>query len=712
MDNKISRLALSFCVWPVALMACGGHALAQQYAEPEGLEIVVTAQKRSETLRETPIAITVIPGDVIEERGLNSFDDIAKLSPSFRVETGENANDTRIVMRGISASAVELAQPPSVGVYVDGVYQSGRAGLNVDLLDVAQIEVLRGPQGTIFGRNTAAGALNITTRRPPEEFEARINGEVGNFNYWRAGGAIGGPVIGDSVFGRIAAYGTERDGFVDNTFNSSTLGGSEGYGIRGALLYDGGGAFTAALSADFTNDFVTSNPRVANFRQRSVSFNSPHDDDRDVAGVALTLTYDFGGAELTAISGYRTWDDLRRDDLDASPLPQSFSTNDVSSEALSQELRLASAGGGSFDWLVGLYASDETIESRTDLTLSLPALPPAFPPSFVAYSGVSNLELQDRSSAVFGNVSYRFGERYKVTLGGRYTEDEREVRDDQTGFIPSLLGSPFGPVSNSASTDYGVFTGTASVSANLTPRQTVYASIAQGYRAGGANVAALAPQRTFDPEESINYEIGLKSALLDNRMTFAVAAFAIEYTGLQVFLSDPTTFANYTANSQEARSFGVEAEVTLRVTESLTLSGGFGVNETEYTDFRNCDLTPITDCSGNALQNAPDTTASLRLDYEQPFGGVLLFTGADISHTGKTFLSPTNSQASRREPYALLNAELGLRGVDRNWSLSLWGRNIFDQEYVTGYLEASPFSADTYVLGTPRTFGARAARTF
>ncbi len=697
-----SRAALiAACASPLAALSLGGPALAQDpgAAPADGLEIVVTAQKRSETLRETPIAITVVSGEAVEARGLTALDDIAALSPSFRIETGENANDTRITLRGISANAVELAQAPSVGIYVDGVYQSGRQGLNVDLLDVGQIEILRGPQGVIFGRNTAAGALNITTRRPPQDFEARVSSEIGEDEYWRVAGGVGGPLIENALFARAAAYATERDGYVRNTINGRLLGGGEGHGVRGSLLYDQGGAFTANLTADYAYDFTLSNPKVPDYRARRVAFNNPHDDEREVYGAALTLTYDFGSVALTSITANRTWSDLRRDDSDASPVSLIFSTNDVTSETLSQEIRLADTGDGAFHWLIGAYLSDETIDSRTDLTL-------------LGDSGVSVQKLDDKSYALFGQASYAFNPRVKLTLGGRQTKDERDVSDNQTGFVPGLIGSPTGPVLNEVQTDYNVFTGRVALNVALTPDHMAYAVVSQGYRAGGVNVAVAAPTDSYAPEESLNYELGLKSSLFARRLQTSLAAFYIDYQDLQVFLTDPLTNANYTANSDEARTYGLEIEVTAELTDQLLLTAALGWTEAEYVRFANCDLTPVTDCSGNAIQNAPDLTAALRVDYERPLGALLLFAGADVNYTGETYLAATNRPESLRGAYTLANGELGLRGQARTWSIAAWGRNIFDEAYISGYLEASPLAADSYTLGQPQSFGLRATRTF
>ena len=695
------RLQLLASAAAVGLLA-PASVLAQDDPEPAVLaEVVVTAQKREEQVQDVPIAITVLPGELLDQRGLTGLDDISRLTPSLRIESGENPNDTRIVMRGIAAGSVELTSAPTVGVYVDGVYMSGRQGLNVDLLDVGQIEVLRGPQGTLYGRNTAAGALNITTRRPTASPTARFGTELGNYDAYKLSAALGGP-LAPGLNGRIALTTSSREGYVENT-EGSPLGGFELRAARLALAYDNG-PFSADLTVDALEDEIGSNPNVGNWRDRRVSLNDRNEVLRDVAGGALRLGYDFGSVSLTSITGYRYWRDERYDDLDDGPTSDSLSLNDVSSRSLSQELRLASVGDARLDWLVGLYGVSEEIDSYSDLTLTLgPA----------QFRGFARTVFEDESYAVFGQATYDLTETLKLTVGGRYTEDTREQTQTQTGFIPGLIGSATGqPVESASETDYGLFTGRLAVSYEPTPEHTVYGSISQGYRAGGSNVSAAAPQAAYDPEESLNYEVGYKGRLWDDRLQVSAAAYFIDYQKLQVFLTDPVTLVSYTSNSEAAESYGFEFEAAAVLAPGLTAVGSLGWTRARYTDFELCDASPVASCTGNEMQYAPDWTGAARVDYRRPIaGGHEIFAGLDVNYTGEMYFTPTNAADSLREALWLTNGEVGVAFSDGT-RVALWGRNLTNEQYFTAYTEPGLSPVSTYALGLPRTWGVRLSKSF
>jgi iron complex outermembrane receptor protein len=676
-------------------------------------EVVVTARKREEGLQEVPMAVTAIGELTVEDLRLNSVDDLYGYVPGLYFTTvggaGPTADFTYLQIRGVGFNG---GLEPAVGVFVDGMYMP-QIGYDLSFLDVERIEVLRGPQGTLFGRNTQAGALNIVTQQPTENMEGKAEFEVAEFGTARARASFGG-ALSDTFFANVNAQYYKTDGFVDNLTTGQEVGSSEQVTGRVNFRWEPSEDFSATLIADASSkDFIDAGTSV--LLDGSENYHAYADQDtedtNETGGIQLNIDWDLNDQLVfNSLTGYRTAESDVSFDPDSNVSDQTVLTLSpvtmtttvpsmpisVAPEAIdvfgvfhrtrleqdffSQEFRLSS-GIDAIDWLVGAYYFDQSMTQSRQFDIG-PGIP--FVPLYIREAFT-----EDRDGyAAFGQLSYRPFERWEFTAGARYSDEQ--VKKDGERVLNILDASIFAfRVPGEASDDNVSLMGSASYAAS--DNANVYFTVSEGWKAGGIN---RFPSRgnavlPYDSEESTNYELGLKSQWADGRIIANIAAYFIEIQGQQVLtvVPDPggATPVTIIDNAADSESYGAEVEFSALLTEGLKFDLAYSLNKTEFKDYflNNGAGVPTVDKSGDPFDFVPETIASAALTYTVPqlVGDLDLDTALNWRYIdGYTlpdgsYSAPLGSQLSVPS-YDRLDFRIGLRNAD--WRVSVYVDNVLD----------------------------------
>ena len=693
-------------------------------------ELIVTAEKREASVQDVPIAITAVSGDYLDDFAIDDIMDIYVQTPgmSFSRAGGE----AQIYIRGIGTDAFGVTVDPSVALHMDGVYL-GRPQMGLQqFLDIERVEILKGPQGTLYGRNATGGAVNIISRMPTDEFSGYVSAGYGNFDRREVKGAISGP-IGGNFKGRLAARYLKDDGFTYDIEpgGSEEIDDQDMFAVRGILQYDNDSNFDITVIGDYT-DFKSGNRTSIPLDDLSMAvvlgaaldtdFDETRNDlntffDWDTGGINVTMNYDFGGVTLTSVTGYREYESDFFFNTDGTEIEVTRSYFQYKSEQVSEELRLQSNGDGPFQWLIGGYYLHEDKEGVLGLGRQTH---PDGPRSFI----IPNDDTTD-AWAVFGQASYDFTEQLTATLGLRYSDEEKE---DFTS-----VGAIFGDITGLASTMPVTVFFTRSEEASwddLSPRfaleyrpnddTMIYGSVTKGFKSGGWNAFDGSP--SFDQEEVWSYEVGFKSDLTD-RLRLNGTGFYYDYSDLQVSaFKDGLTV---TTNAAEATVWGVEFDLTATPIDELTLTANVGYLNAEYDEFISTfgDITGV-DLSGNTLVNAPEWKASFAANYAIPLnnsGRIDLTT--QISYQSRVYHTQHNENLISQGAFALLNARAAYVSPDERWEISLWGKNLGDEQYFQNTVRFTSLSqgnpADVNNIGaglgypaSGRSFGVEATFNF
>ncbi len=712
--------------------AAGGSA--QAAAEQDTGEIIVTARRRQESLQDTPVAITAIAADSLEARATVNIGDLQGLAPNLLI-TNQNsgAAAANVSIRGLTFADVEKSFDPTVAVVVDSVVVGTSTGQFFDFFDIEQIEVLRGPQGTLFGRNTVGGVINIRRTRPTLEWGGRFEASYGSFNSLIGRAVVNVPIVED-VFGVKAFYfHSETDGWYRNgiTGNRAGFSNNENYGAAFRLRT---GAFEANLTieqqqqefepvvANLTNStevfcaFVPAEQCNRNNRGDLYTVFSDPDTISIYKSPAVTLEMelDLGGVTLTSVTGYRKSEEFQTQDFDGTTADLYFAQRTQDYRQFSQEFRAAGQISSNFDYVVGVYYFKSSYDFRQDTEV------------FGAPAPVQITRGTSESMAAFGDFNWEFIDRFRLFFGGRLTRDEKS-NDNNVG------GDQFPVVSAS----FTRFTPRIGVDFRPNDQLLLYTSWSRGYRSGGFSgrgQTLFSSTTPYGPETVDSFEAGLRSQWLDNRVTFNLTAFYAKYNDLQQNTTipvPPPSVGNETivTNVGSATIRGIEAELTVRPTRELTFTGSLGLLDSSFSGFitQAPDAAGTTlllfDYSANDLIYNPDVSASITADYRVPTSfGQLRFNASyryiapydqQIS-LGPTTVDPNgvivvngNDPRVRTDPQSLLDASITAQfdlGSSRA-RLTLWGRNILDDRGPThGFTVAGLFSFG--MAREPQSFGA------
>ena len=690
---------------------------------PVAGDVVVTARRREESLLNVPIAVTAFTGAQLEAAGALDVTDLSNVTPNVTLEVSRGTNNTLTAfIRGVGQQDPVAGFEAGVGLYLDDVYLNRPQAAVLDIYDVERIEVLRGPQGTLYGRNTIGGAVKYVTRRLGDTPTVRLRGSYGSYD--QADGVISvSTPIGDTGLRVGAAFARlSRGGFGTNLTTGQDNYNKDIYAGRGTIEFAPVDSVFLRLSGDYTND--NSNPRGGHrlIPDLAAPFQFPVlRDVFDSRGGLVTPKQSveaYGGSLLAelhpaewltfrSITGYRKDDSATPIDFDALPAVDVDVPAFYNNEQFSQEAQLLIDSGG-FNGLVGLYYLDA--KARTVFDVRLP-------------NGVTALtfgNVDTNTVAVFGDLTYDLTPMFSVSVGGRYTWDDRRSTILRQTFLAG--GSPFfgGTGTLFATTsdftgtaDFSKFTPRASISFKPSPDHTLYVSYSKGFKGGGfdprgqstacrtATGGACSAQQvydflSFDPETVDSYEAGYKAALFDRRVTLALAGFHADYRDVQVpgsqgvTLNGMQTFIGITTNAGRARINGVEAEVTATAArdlaasgDRLTLAATAGYIDAKYTRF--IDARGINVADRRAFQNTPDFTGSATLGYSVPVGSGSVDASVTYSYRSRTQQFEIRTPGLDQPGYGLLDANL-VWAIDDHFSIGVHGKNLLDKQYVvSGY---------------------------
>ncbi len=736
----------------LALMAAAAPAWAQTtpdvapVAEPEPQasqdgphvgEIVVTARKREERLQDVPIAITAYGGDEIRSAQIADLSEFAGKTPSFTFQT-QSSLEQEAFIRGVGTVRLNSATAdPSIGLFLNEVYIGRRGSATPPIFDLERVEVLRGPQGTIFGKNVVGGAISLVTAAPSFTYGGGASVSVGTRGTIQSEAYATGEVAKD-VAVRASFYQNRHDGFSRNIVNGQKLDDLESYGVRLSVLArpaegvtltvigdaskdDGGGQARHAVDdptragiGPITTGQISKDPRTTETPYFQYNRRKTH-------GLSARLDYDAGFGTFTYLAAIRKGDSGQRYSQAGAGSPPSF-TDSVLTQwekytGITQEARLASDGNGPFRWLVGLYYLREDTERSSNNTARsfLPGGPGSTRDSLDG-SNVFDQHGIAQNYAAFGEVSYKPASTLTLSVGARYTIDNKQMEASARILSLGLPGDTLSPAP--LRSPYAI--DVEKTWREFTPRFAIewkpardvlfYASAARGFKGGGWQSATpdlATALRPFNPETAWNYEIGVKSEFFDRRVRLNLAAFRLDFKDLQVEQLDDVLLTTVVANAANAKIQGLEGELTLAVFEGLTLSGSGSLIDAKYLDY--LDVGRNLDFTGHKLPRTSDYQYSIGADYQRPVSDDLTFKAhVDFTYQDKFFYGPDNTNA---EPgYGLLNGRISLGQANDRWAVSLWAKNLTDKLYRTSVI---PFLGDESSLyGAPRTYGVRLSGKF
>jgi iron complex outermembrane receptor protein len=726
------RAAATAGVSLLALLA--GPAAGQQSAAIE--EIVVTALKRDQTLQEVPVSVTAFTAKTIEQSGITRPIDFINATPNLTAVEANNAGDLRITIRG-DAQALNTDAP--VAVVIDGVVLTGATGLNKDLLDVQQIEVLKGPQGYLYGRNAISGAINITTRAPTDEFTGSAKFGYGNGSTATAALTASGPVVKDKLAVSIAGTFRDSNGFYENVtlkrnvdpYNEKSGRFRADWTPTEALRVQGSvfiarikGAATNYLSQSLFVPLQTSSPILsADFADAPFVSNIQNFNDKKDDLVSLRIDYTQAWGTITSISSYERQNNIfASDGYPYSPGPgDGTQWNQRHHRAYTTELRFTSPSDQALRYIFGGWYAD--IE-QSPFLLAAVGEDNGFvrrdrPPIFTGANrttGFSADNIKGDAWALFANVDYDIGDALTLTIAGRYDREKKKATDVAFG-RSAVTGAAFSTTAGRVrQATYDKFQPKASLSYKVNDDATLYATYAVGFKAGGFNAVQAftttggrAPN-DYPAEKAENFEIGAKTEWFDNRLTANVALFRTEKNNSQLFQFIPQGFLNAVTVIDKIRVTGGELELVARPVEPLTIRAGIGYTDAEIRLLRSRPREV-----GNAAPYVPNWKTSLDATYEIPVAeGLSLAINGRWDHIGRIFFDTAQSAPARRSALDLFSARVSLDA--ENWSVALWGKNLTDKRYNSDVIvifsgDPLPFTQAVF-KAPPRTYGAEVTVRF
>ena len=659
-------------------------------------------------IQSSPVAITALSARTLDQLGARNIEGLAGFVPTLTIS--QHTGLAQITIRGIGSNAVFAGSDPSTTIHLDGIYLARPAMAFADFLDVERVEVLRGPQGTLYGRNSVGGTINIVTRQPTNTRETRARITAGSFDAVRADGAVSGPVIRDKVLASAAVLRSSRDGFVrDLDHRDHALGGEDTWAGRGQVRVIFGPRSELLVSADSGRfaglPLYWSKPIVV---KPGFTFDSPaslwevRNDDLASArkiekGASARLTIPVSGTiTLNSLTGWRASDYRFFVDADATELAISALRVSDLQHQVSQEVTLVHRGT-SLTWIGGTFFFDEDDDGQIEVTL----YGPATQTRPFAMAGT-------RASALFGEATYRVWRGVSLTGGLRYTHERKQI--SSTGGV-YRRGTPIlaVPASFYAFDDRGTFHAwTPRVSLQMQASQDtfLYVSATRGFKSGGFNPTSNAPGRGFAPEFAWSYEVGVKQTTAQGRVQVNTAAFVTDYRDLQVqaFLRPGVTDIS---NAASATIRGVEVEAAASVWRRLQLAGHIAWLDATYDRYVAVGLGGVTrDAAGHRLNNAPPWSGSGSAMYELAAGAAgTVFIRGDVSWQSRVFFTPFNDAIDTQEAYGLVHLRAGFEPPSRRWELAVYMRNVGAREYITGTATNVTLPAFNGRPGEPRHWG-------
>ena len=684
---KTRLLRLSLAALTVGCMMVAANVTAQENVLEE---IIVTAEKREASIQDTALAITAVSGDLLENGGLDEIEDLSLDVPSLVFSRA--GGEAQLYIRGVGTNLFGIGQDSSVAVHQDGVYQ-GRAQMGLtQFLDVERVEVLRGPQGTLYGRNATAGVINIIHRAPGDEPEGYVNLKLGNFNRYDGEAAYGGPIGENAGFRLAVRYGSDG-GFTEDLDprGGDEVDGGETMAARATLTFAVSDTINAKIIGDYTDfdgDNRTIRPRGDLHRSAAEGAQALPDFDQTrnevdsfqkwtISGITAEVTADLGGGlSLTSITGYRQFEDSFRFNTDGTEIFVTQTHFERDTDQFSEEIRLA-CDCEAYEWIAGLYYFTEDKEEA----LGLPA---------INFGGAFNIFATNKTDAWagFGELTWHFSDRLDGIVGVRYSNEEKEdwnLRGLTGGNFDGLFGASdprafsFAFPPRNTTDDWNAFTPKLGLKYDYSDDIMLYGTLTRGFKSGGTN--SLSGDPAFDPEYLWSLEVGSKSTLADGRAIANASAFYYDYTDLQV-----STFTEGTVrvtNAAEATVVGLELDVSTVLSDQFTWDTSAMLLNAEYDQFVTRfggGAGTVLDVEGNKLINAPEVSLTSTLSYSTDVGPGTFTALAQIAYRSEVFHSQFNEAEVGQDSVTLANVRAGitfLNGVE----VSFVVRNLLDEEY-------------------------------
>lgn len=710
--REISGSGFAMCV-AFALMSGTAHAQAadnetavgqdsanQEEASDRRLGVVmVTARKRAEgeILQQTPISATALDSELLVDTGFEDLVDIGKFAPNVSLQPSSQRGVQNFSIRGMGVSGSTPSDEPAVGILQDGVYWGTNYGAIGDMFDVESIEILRGPQGTLFGRNVTGGAVLVRSARPTAEPSLELTAGAGNGGFGEASAVVNGPIAGDTLTGRLAVQYRSLDGYYTEASTDSDYGESDALLIRPSLRFEPTDTFDVTFISEWYSDegdptvsrgvYPNTVPGVDTTLPEMEGFVSSDDywttsldqlggTEIDIYFGVVEANWDIFGGTLTSITGYRDVDIDVATDYDGSTTQGFEQGIDQNQDQFSTELRFAQELSDFIGYTVGVYYFDQSMDFRETRNLANNSIQLA-----------TRALLDNSSFAVFSEVDLNWTDKLTTTLGVRYTEEEKDVRGAPFGTCTlDFVTCPLGPESSVSDDNVSPKLG---VSYQFTPDQLGFASVTKGFRSGGFSLRGTPIIEPYQAEEVTAYEVGYKGDLLDRRLRLNVSAFYNEYSDLQrtvLGVSETQGVIQSVFNAADATVSGAELEVTYLLSNEFTLDFVYGYTDAGYDRFDG-----VEDPGERSFVRVPENTASLALSYNK-----VLASGADIngrisaSYTGSYYYDDPN--LLEQDAYTLIDANLAFTAPSGAWTAALYGRNLTNEEY-------SPWGSSLGALG-------------
>jgi iron complex outermembrane receptor protein len=698
-------------------------------AEDGTKDIVVTALRGNTTLQRTPAAVTALSGQELASRGIATVEDLSAVVPG--VSFGKNIGQVHIAIRGIGADAVVAGQDPRVAFYQDGVYIARPDAQVAGMFDVGSVQVLKGPQGTLYGRNATGGAIVVTSAAPTDQMEGYIRLGYGNYNAATIDLAAGGPAS-STLSARFAIHYARRDGYGKNVITGTDIDDRDELGARVSLLWKPVEGLEFLTIADYSREDDRANGLhyfgparagtvplglalggVALLNSRDIASDVDPKVDITTYGIAEHITYDAGWAKFKSITSYRHLDSVNMTDVDGTSLPIAFNILSDRASQFSEELTV-DGKAGRLSWLVGgqyFYEDLGPAGAQIPISTAVSGGPLSLRDAFYSQGFQKTYGI-----AAYGQLGYEVLDGLKITVGGRYSTEKKKLHDTfQLDFSrPFMEGGPIIPTAGfprHLENRFSRFTPTATIEYQATKDVFLYATYSQGFKSGGYTFGVLPPAGVapaYKPEKITSYEGGIKSTLIGGAVTANLIGFHYDYTDLQVTQVRGTT--SVTENAATAKVNGFEAELAIRPFHGFTIGGNFAYVDAKYDKFTSIDPINIAgglkNLSGNRLPQAPKESFALYAQSQWKFGDYDLTVRGDYNYTGYQYFTPFENPLVAQKAYDIGSASIRLENRS-GWSIEAYIHNIGDtkaiaQSYVSSTLFRIP------VLGTlvpPRTFG-------
>lgn len=712
----------------LAMALPAASAMAEQDAaertSPTALnEVTVTARKREETLQEVPVAVTAFTAEALDRLNVEDLGDLGAFTPNLTIYAARGSSSTvTAYIRGVGQSDPLWGVDPGVGIYLDDVYIARPQGALLDVFDVERIEVLRGPQGTLYGKNTIGGAIKYVSSPLEEDFYGRVSLTAGEHSQMDVKASLNAPV-GDGWVARVAAASLSRDGYGRNRITNQEISDKEILAARATLGYVGNPDFYMRLTADWMDDqsgvrgaqMLAPNPFVPGALplddRYDVRNGMPNINDTSMSGASLTLGWNLGEAwTLKSVTAWRESDTETNIDFDTLPATIADVKAFYSDEQTSQEFQFNYDNAGDFRGVFGLYWFDGEAGGQV--------LNNFFGLSFGDTQGTVYTE----SIAFYGEGTYDINDRLSVTAGARYTDEKKTADVFNIGYTDATFTTPNGLVAADFrdSVSFENFSPKLSVDYQFSDNVLGYFLYTKGFKSGGFNIRAQATavprsRLPFDDETVTSYEVGLKNAFLDNRVFLNLAYFHNDYEDIQLSVftvipgSDPPTFFGDFANAGKGTVKGVEAEYAVQFTEAFAVQGYLAWLDAEYDEFISGGIN-IAD--GQRFTNAPEFSGSISGTYTHALAsGGSLVARMTYSYQDEVYPTTDLSEAIRQPGFGLLSAGL-IWQTPGAWRFALEGSNLSDKEYRTTGYNIGALGVLTGFYGAPRQISVTATYDF